>query len=111
MSNFRNDISAAAGDEAILAIVVGDMGWRDYNTDCVPRWEELKALRGQVLSWDVAAPLLDFDYDTGYGAPSCPCITAWTENYVLFVSQYDGATCLECVPRNPVAHEPSMPVG
>lgn len=109
MRTFADDIEEEAGDEPIEAIVIGNMGWSDYNTEINPRFADVP--QGKVLSWEAARPLLDFPYSTGYGAPECHAIYAWTATRVLFVSQYDGSTCLQSVPRNPIETTPEMPGG
>jgi hypothetical protein len=69
-------------------------------------------LRGVLLKWEDAEPWLEiFSCYTGYGAPDCYAITAWTPSQVLFIVQYDGSTSLQSVPRNPVSHNPRMPGG
>ena len=105
MYTFAEKIERIA-DAEIIGIVIGEMGWKDYG-------EEGKEInrKGVVLSWKEAKPLLDYTYDSGYGAPDCHSITAWTEENVIFVVQYDGSTSLHSVPRNPVAHMPGMPGG
>lgn len=55
--------------------------------------------------------MLDYAYDGSFGAPECDAIWAWTPTRVLFVSQYDGATRVESVPRNPQDGTPEMPGG
>lgn len=109
MSNFKQDILEEAGDEKIEAIVIGKMGWGDYGKDRVPNYDQMK--KNEILSWEEAAPFLDYSYSTGYGAPECNAIVAWTSTRVIYVSQYDGSTSIESVPRNPTAHEPRMPGG
>ena len=106
---FKQDILNEAGDESIEAIVIGEMGWGDYGSDGVPNYAAIP--KNVVLSWADSQAFLDYDYDAGYGAPRCNKITAWTPTRVIFVSQYDGSTALESVPRNPCNHEPSMPGG
>lgn len=106
---FAQDIQAEAGAEAIEGIVIGEMGWSgDYNAEGKPPW---KHVAGKLISWAEARPLLDYEYDPGYGAPDCQAICAWTSTRVLFVSQYDGSTGLESMPRNPGDCAPSMPGG
>lgn len=44
---------------------------------------------------------LDLEFDSSYGAPEgCP-FTAWSENFVYFPIQYDGAEWVGSAPRNP----------
>ena len=92
MSNFKHDILCEAGAEPIEAIVIGEMGWESYNEEGKPDWSNVM---GKAISWDEAAPLLDYEYDTGFGAPECQAITAWTRSCVLFVSAVRrGDDCL-----------------
>lgn len=109
MANLVQWIEEMAGDDPVEAVVIGRLGWGDYGKDRVPQYDEQR--RGVVLSWTEARPMLDYDFDDGYGAPGCNAITVWTAGKVMFVSQYDGATCLHSVPRHPVAHDPDMPGG
>ena len=108
MSNFKEDILEEAGNEVIESIVIGDMGRNDYNDDGKPNYKDVN---GKVLSWSDASPILDYEYDRGFGAPDCQAITAWTKSKVIFVYQYDGATGVVSVPRNPIEHNPNMPGG
>jgi hypothetical protein len=108
MSNFKDDILEAANGEPIEAIVIGEMGWGDYKEENKPPYRHVL---NKILSWDDALLLLDYEYDTGYGAPDCQAITAWTKNQVLFVVQYDGSTNIYSVPRSPIEHVPCMPGG
>ena len=81
MSTFAEDIERAAGGaERIEAVVIWPL---------------------RVLSWHEARPLLDYDYDDGFGAPDCHAVYVWTEDKVLWVTQYDGATTNSSAPRNP----------
>ena len=97
--------------EVVEAVVIGNMGWEDYRLEDIPLASQNKEMWGRILSWEQAKPLLDYEFDSGYGAPGCQRILVWTNTHVYFVSQYDGATSLECVPRNPVACDPPMPGG
>lgn len=118
MSNFAADIEEAAGDEAILGIVVRQHDWHDDDDDddeylgieamkpYIP-----KEARGIVVPWMYARPWLDREYDTGFGGAECWAIYAWTPTRVLFVDVYDGATSIQSVPRNPIACRPTMPGG
>jgi hypothetical protein len=67
----------------------------------------------RLYTWPEARPFLNKEYDSGYGSPGCPEFTAWTENRVIFVDQYDGATSVQWVPRHPTPPppDPIMPGG
>jgi hypothetical protein len=106
MSTFREDIKSAAGGEKIIGIVIGDMGWGNYNSEGKPAW-----VKGELLKWKDTKEMLDYEYDDGYGSPDCQAITAWTKTKVIFVVQYDGSTSVWAIPRNPIAHMPEMPGG
>jgi hypothetical protein len=109
MSNFAEDIERAADGEVIEQAVIGQMGWGDYGKEHVPGYDEIP--QGQLLPWKEARKFLDFEYDSGFGAPGCPAIYAWTPTKVLFVVQYDGSTWVTMVPRHPKDLMPEMPGG
>lgn len=98
-----------AGDEPIEAVVLGEMGWGNYGSDAVPNYEGQP--RGKVLSWEEALPWLGYEFDSGFGAPGCNAVVAWTKSWVISVSQYDGATGTFKVARNPTGYMPEMPGG
>ena len=105
-AKFASDIRRAAWGERIEGIVIGNMGWRDdYNAEGKPPY---KHLIGKLITWEEAKPILDYYYDTGYGAPDCQAIYAWTPTKVILVIQHDGATSVVSVPRNPKAVIPEM---
>lgn len=104
---FADDLEAVAA-EPIEAIVIGDMGWTEYNEE---NKSDVSHVRYKLISWPQARPLLEYEYDSDYGAPDCHAITIWTANYIVFVSQYDGATAIERLPRNPIQHTPIMSGG
>lgn len=94
----------------IEGVVIGGMGWgSDYNSEGIPDFKAQP--RNTVISWDEARPWLEYTYSSGYGAPECNAIYIWTSGHVYFVSQYDGATSLCEVPRNPIDCSPDMPGG
>ena len=103
MSTLRDWIEEAAAGEPIEAVVIGELGWGDYS-------DEVKS-PSPVLTWEEAYPKLLYEFDSGFGSPGCHAIYVWTPTRVFFVSQYDGSTQLESVPRNPVPCNPDMPGG
>ncbi len=109
MANLIKWILEEAKGERIIGVAIGEMGWGDYGSDAVPRYQVQK--RGIVLSWDEAKPLLDYEFDSGHGAPGCNAIYVWTETQILFISQYDGATNINSIPRNPMDVMPEMAGG
>ena len=105
---FAAEVEDVAGGEQIIAVVVGEMGWMGYRDESKPAWGHIK---GRVVTWEEARPMLDYIYDDGYGAPDCQAIYAWTPTRVIFVSQYDGSTNIESIPRNPIDCVPDIPGG
>ena len=92
---FADDILEAAGSEHIEAIAVGPCrgySWSD-ETD--------HALGPNPVSWEAAFPVLNYDYDDGFGGQDCHDFWAWTPTRVLFVHEYDGATRIASAPRHP----------
>lgn len=106
MSNFCNDILDAVNGEAIEYIVIGVMGWGDHGSEAIPGYSNIP--KGELLTWNEAVNYLDFDYDNGFGVPGCMSIFAWTESRVLFVDQYNGATSVCTIPRNPIDVMPQI---
>lgn len=104
MSTFAEEIETAANGEPIEAIVLSpartDFWWGGNERDTP---EELTA---KPISWSDARPLLDYEYDSGFGGQDCHSFYAWTAHRILFVSEYDGATSVCVIPRNPEPGEP-----
>ncbi len=106
---FAADIEEAAHGEPIEAIVIGRFGWASdgepdseaYGFDRSDRQPVPETLKNVVLTWDEAREHLDYEYDTGYGAPDCHNIVAWTASRVLTIHEYDGSTSVKSTPRNP----------
>jgi hypothetical protein len=109
MANLKQWLVEMANGEEIVAVVIGEMGWGEYGSEGVSGYAYHP--RGVVLTWGEAAPLLDYEFDDGYGAPNCEAVYAWTVSRAIFVSQYDGSTSPQWMPRNPVACKPEMPGG
>lgn len=106
----ENWILSVANGEEIEAIVIGEMGWgRDYTSEKVPGYNNHP--RDKVLKWSEAVEYLKYEFDCGFGAPGCEAIYAWTKSWVIFISQYDGATGVCSIPRNPCDCKPEMPGG
>ena len=56
-----------------------------------------------VLDWGDVRVLLNYHIEW----PDCPDeVTAWSENWVLFIGAYDGHYWVTRVPRNPTDHSP-----
>ena len=102
-------IEEEADGEPIEAVVIGEMGWGTFHSEHVPDYDIQP--KGVVLSWDEAKLWLDYDFNSGFGAPDCNAIFAWTPSRVMAISQYDGATGIFSIPRNPVPCKPFMPGG
>ncbi len=102
MSNFAEDIERAAKGEEIEAIVVTHS--RDtFEEEWSP--EDFKEPY-LVRTWQEVKPRLDYEYDTGFGGADCHAIFAWTPTRIVFVTEYDGATSVTSLPRNPVEGRP-----
>lgn len=117
-TTLANWIKEMAEGEAVEAVVIGRMGWAsafdgdeadDYNHESVPGYLEMP--KNVVVRWSQARVLLDYEFNSGFGAPGCQSVYAWTKSWVIGVSQYDGATAPFRIPRNPTNCVPKMPGG
>ena len=109
-------LSELRDDEDVEGIVFGGWGW-SYGTDELGYGEPDPPIvpfdkRGVVMSLDRARPLMaGWSFYGSYGAPTCYAVTAWTNERVLWVTQYDGSTGLSSAERNPKDYWPDMPGG
>jgi hypothetical protein len=105
---FAEEIEYAAGGEPISAIAIGPFARGDgYGEDRISRAAPVRI--GQLLKWEEARPMLDYEFDRNFGQPQCDAIHAWTENKVLFVYEHDGATQVLTIPRNPTPDDVRLP--
>ena len=102
-------IEEEANGEEIWCAVIGEMGWGDYGSEEVPNYK--KQPKGKLMLWSEAREWLDYTWDTGFGAPGCNAVYAWTSTKVITVGQYDGSTWVYSVPRNPMDCMPVMQGG
>lgn len=101
--NFKQDILEATAGEIIEAVVILDLikpyAW-SYTRD-IRDTDSLKATLTTPLSWEQAAPLLDYYYDTGFGARDCHLVVIYTDQAIHYIHEYDGSTELRCVLKDP----------
>jgi len=114
MGNLKRWIEEQAGREPIEAAVIGSMGGdSDYDSysgsEGVPNYAGHP--RGRVLTWEEAAPHLDYGFDDGFGDAGCEAIWAWTATKVIAISKYDGSTEAYALPRHPSCGTPRMAGG
>ena len=94
------DAAAEMGDK-LIAAVVGIDDRAEYDSP-----ERDSEIIRQVWAWDEAAKMIDYEYDSGFGGADCHAVIAWGEKFVYFVHEYDGATGIQKVPRNPMPCSP-----
>lgn len=108
-------------DERIEAIVFGPWGWGSAPA-ATEQWEAGYGepspppvpfeKRGVILAAEQAEKYMrEWSFNGGYGSPDCYATYVWTNQRVIWVTQYDGSTQLNDAPRNPSAVMPSMPGG
>lgn len=110
--NAYKDLMAELKDgEIVEGIVFGAYGWSDFGEeDCSNPIPESK--RGVLMTLEQAKPLMEgWTYHGGYGSPDCYATYVWTNERIIWVTQYDGSTCLDSAPRHPMACVPDMPGG
>jgi hypothetical protein len=121
MSAYEELQEYIAENEKIEAIIFGPWGWGSSPADGKD-WEKGYGeqdepyvpydIRGKVLTLDQAEQYMQgWSFYGGYGAPDCYATYIWTNQRVIWVTQYDGATSLDSAPRNPIAIMPDMPGG
>lgn len=130
-NNAYDDVIAFLdNDEEVEAVVFGPWGWGsspneeddwDYGfmepgegTEGEPAASPFVPFdrRGVVLSWDEAQQYMQgWSFYGGHGSPDCYATYIWTNKNVLWVTQYDGATGLDSMPRHPFDVIPNMPGG
>lgn len=106
MANFKQDILEAINGEEVETILIpapldtiewGSLAQPD------PRDIPIKAANAynRFLSLEEALPLLDYEYDDGYGGMDCHDVVIWTKTQVFYIHEYDGSTCFHSQFRNP----------
>lgn len=99
--SFKDDILAEA-EGNILAVQIPTQKIFEYGeTELYSKDEIVRKYGGQIISWELAAPLLDYPYYAGFGSMDCHGIVAWTETQVIYIHEYDGSTSVCTLPRNP----------
>jgi hypothetical protein len=79
-----------------------DMTWRQIVT-----WRKMIDVAiernglGKLIACTLSEEELDVEFDRAFGAAEGAPFTAWTELYVLFPVEYDGAEGVGYAPRNP----------
>lgn len=102
MANFKQDILDAVCGEPIEAIrVLGPLDRWGWPNDVDVRDKITEHMIDVSLPAETILPLLDYEYDDGYGGQDCHDILVWTAYYVYYVHEYDGSTSIYSVKRNP----------
>lgn len=97
--------------EVIEGIVFGEYGWSSYRQ---PKDAPVpKEIFGKLLLWDETtfSYMEGWSFYGGWGSPECYAVYVWTDQRVIWVTQYDGSTTLDSAPRNPIDILPGMPGG
>lgn len=88
-------------DERITHYCFGD----DWNRGRFQEWFGDKEL-GKVYEFSMQEYWLNIRFDSSHGREEQPAMYLWTENFVIVVACYDGATSLVKVNKNPVDCNP-----
>lgn len=104
MATLFNQITDVLAGEAVEAIRLEPITtYREprnhYGGNHYAGYEDLPF--GKVLTWEEAVPHLQSEFDDGYGTQECPSFTLWTATRVLSLHEYDGATWVASICRNP----------
>ena len=120
MSAYKELMRFLVDGEIVESIVFGPWGWGSAPSKEDNQWtlgygepEDTPVpfdKRGLPMSLDEARPMMQsWKFARGYGAPSCYAVYIWTNQRVIWVTQYGGSTRLNSAPRNPRAIMPEMP--
>lgn len=103
MANIKESLLEAEAfyGEPIEAIVVGKHDNRGWGEPAMPD-------ENIVLTREAGLAKLDEEYYDGFGGADCYPMFAWTASRIFLITEYDGATGMAYVPRNPVACEPEF---
>lgn len=99
-------------DEHIEGIVFGAWGNGDEPDDGKP-WKLSRSepinppvpldKRGIVLDADTAKDYMNgWRFMNDFGSSACYATYVWTNKQLISVTRYDGATCMNVMPRNPI---------
>ncbi len=106
MSNFKQDIINAVVDvkdiEAVLILSPLDIIYNFETHTSSPDPRDKNVIIGVPLTWEQAAPMLDYEYSAGYGSMDCHNIEIFTKDLVYYINEYDGSTSIYYVNRHPV---------
>jgi len=99
--------------ENIEAVLFGRWGGAEYDDEVYDDPGIVPAdIQGKVLTLDEAMPLMKgWSFNGGFGAVECYAVRVWTNQRVLWVTRYDGATQINSSPRNPIDYFPDIPGG
>ncbi|HMN10940.1 MAG TPA: hypothetical protein PKD55_01295 [Bellilinea sp.] len=110
MARLIDWINKMSNNEPIEAVIIGEMGWSNFNEPPgLPG--DYKDKIGIPMSFEEAIPYITYEFDSGYGAPGCTAMVAYTTSWIVSVVQYDGSTAPIKIPRNPKGYIPDMPGG
>lgn len=107
MANFLKDIQETIREccdsEPIESVVIATYGgyYNDDGNKAIP-----KEFIGKPVCFGDVREYFDYEYDDGFGGTECHAIYLYTQNFIVFVSEYDGATSVDCIPRNPIECTP-----
>jgi hypothetical protein len=101
MSNFVKEITNIEDELGEKIICATWEIFKHYNETFLHRYYRANAKAGLVQDRETTLDVMNYEHNSSYGSQECHAILAWTENYVIYVHEYDGSTCLTSKPRNP----------
>jgi hypothetical protein len=71
---------------------------KEWEPTPVPGWSRFDPVQGDYTSFiEYDNPILDAEFDSGFGSPDCPRFVAKDKEKIYFPVQYDGSTWLEWI--------------
>jgi len=97
-------------DEMLEHVVFGS--WGSFSDDAPTPEVPPNVMGCRLLPHEAKPFLLTFSFNGDYGTPECYATWIYTNKNVYWVTQYDGSTSLDSMPRNPTQDRiPYMPGG
>jgi hypothetical protein len=108
LRNWFSEFTKATGDAVLYVQMYTEYeheyndksGINEWNEDEEKPWSYIPYL--STFSFEnLPDEVLDYEFSADFGRADAPPVIAWSENYVIYIDEYDGAESLRWIPRFP----------